>query len=54
MIDEKQHKPALYKKYDVDGIPFYLVADRKGNIKGGPGFRDFKKLKAEILRALAE
>lgn len=45
-------KAALGRKYDMDGIPFYIVADRQGNLTARPDLRDINNLTTAIRTAL--
>lgn len=40
------------KRFDVDGIPYYIMVDREGNAKGRPDMRDPNIYKTTILDAL--
>ena len=44
---------ALRKQFDVDGIPFYILVDRKGKAAGRPDLRDHNAYKKAILDELA-
>lgn len=33
----------IHNRFDVDGIPFYILVDREGNAKGRPDLRDHSK-----------
>ncbi len=43
---------ALYKKYNIDGIPYYFLVDRKGTVTPRPDFRDHDLLVKTILEEL--
>lgn len=51
LLNEQQIQ-GVRAKYNVDGIPFYIVADRNGQIKTNPAFRNLDNLKAEVQKAL--
>ena len=53
LLTEEQ-MDAVHEKYRVDGIPFFIVADRKGNLIAKPDLRDLNLLKTTILKKLAE
>lgn len=53
LLTEEQ-MDAVHEKYRVDGIPFFIVADRKGNLIAKPELRDLNLLKTTILQKLAE
>lgn len=40
---------ALMNQFNVDGIPFYVLVDRKGNAQGRPDLRDHSEFKKAIL-----
>ena len=42
----------IRKRFNVDGIPFYILVDRDGNATGHPDFRDHSKLVDGIKGAL--
>lgn len=44
----------LRKKFDVDGIPFYILVDRRGKAAPRPDLRDHASFKAAINAALKE
>lgn len=52
-VNEEQIR-AIRDRFNVDGIPYYILVDRKGNAVGHPDFRDHSKLKEGINAALAE
>ncbi len=39
----KEQISELDKYFDVDGIPYYILADREGNYEGRPDLRDHRK-----------
>lgn len=43
---------AVYERYNIDGIPYYFLADRKGNVSPHPDFRDHDLLVKSILEEL--
>lgn len=43
---------ALYERYNIDGIPYYFIADRKGNVTPRPDFRDHDLMVTTILEEL--
>lgn len=43
---------AIRKRFDVDGIPYYILVDRSGKAVGHPDFRDHSKLIEGIKGAL--
>ena len=45
-VNEEQ-KNAIRKRFEVDGIPYYILVDREGNAEGRPDLRDhYKYVKA--------
>lgn len=50
-LTEEQSK-AVYEKYEIDGIPYYFLVDRKGTVTPRPDFRDHDLLVATILDEL--
>ncbi|THG43034.1 hypothetical protein E5990_10540 [Muribaculum caecicola] len=53
LLNEEQIK-YLRSQFEVDGIPYYILVDRKGNAKGHPDFRDPSKFVKGIKTALKE
>ncbi|WP_290099869.1 TlpA family protein disulfide reductase [uncultured Muribaculum sp.] len=45
---------AIRNRFKVDGIPYYVLVDRKGNAVGHPDFRDPSKFIKGIKTALAD
>lgn len=43
---------AVYERYGIDGIPYYFLVDRKGNVTPRPDFRDHDLLVKTILEEL--
>lgn len=43
---------ALHKRFKLDGIPYYILVDRQGNIEGRPDLRDHELFKKTILEKL--
>ncbi len=43
---------AIRKQFDVDGIPYYILVDRKGKATGRPDLRDHTLFKKTILSEL--
>ncbi len=43
---------AICDRFDVDGIPFYILVDRSGKATGRPDLRDHSKFKEAILGEL--
>ncbi|MDE6460421.1 MAG: TlpA family protein disulfide reductase, partial [Paramuribaculum sp.] len=43
----------IRKRFEVDGIPYYILVDRKGNAIGRPDLRDPELYKKTILEELA-
>lgn len=43
----------IRKRFDVDGIPYYILVDRSGKATGHPDYRDHDKMKEGIKAALA-
>lgn len=43
---------AIRDRFDVDGIPFYIMVDRKGKATGHPDFRDHELMRSTLLDAL--
>ena len=48
----KEQFAAIAKRFNVDGIPYYILVDRKGNATGRPDLRDHDLYKKTILEAL--
>ncbi len=44
---------AIRNRFKVDGIPYYILVDRKGNVAGRPDLRNPNLYKNTILEALA-
>lgn len=44
---------AICKRFDVDGIPFYILVDRNGKAEGRPDIRDHTLYKKTLLNALS-
>ena len=44
---------AIMDRFKVDGIPYYILVDRKGNATGRPDLRNPNLYKSAILEALA-
>jgi len=53
MASEEQIK-AVRDRFQVDGIPFYILVDREGNAVRHPDFRDHDKMVAGIKEALGK
>jgi len=51
LVNSDQIK-AIRQKFDVDGIPYYILVDREGNATGHPDYRDHDKLVQGIKSAL--
>ncbi len=45
---------AIRKRFNVDGIPYYILVDRQGNAEGRPDIRDHDKYVSEIKAKLAK
>lgn len=45
---------AIRERFDVDGIPYYILVDRSGNAIGRPDLRDHNLFKKTLLDAVAE
>lgn len=45
---------AIRNRFDVDGIPFYILVDRNGKAKGRPDLRDHKLFKKTLLDEVAK
>lgn len=43
---------AIYDRYNIDGIPYYFIVDRKGTVTPRPDFRDHDLLVSTILDEL--
>ncbi|MCM1452466.1 MAG: TlpA family protein disulfide reductase [Clostridium sp.] len=43
---------AIRKRFDVDGIPYYILVDREGKAEGRPDLRDHSKYISEIKSKL--
>lgn len=52
-LDEKTDK-AVSSRFGVDGIPYYIIVDRKGNAVGRPDLRDHNLYVKTIKEKLAE
>lgn len=50
-LTEEQAK-AIYERYNIDGIPYYFLVDRKGTVTPRPDFRDHDLLVSTILEEL--
>lgn len=50
-LNEVQAK-AIHERFNVDGIPYYILVDREGNVEGRPDLRDHSKLIMEIKSKL--
>lgn len=50
-LTEEQSK-AIYQRYNIDGIPYYFLVDRKGVVTPRPDFRDHDLLVKTILEEL--
>ena len=48
----EEQSNAIYKKYNIDGIPYYFLVDRKGPVTPRPDFRDHDLLVSTILEEL--
>ncbi|MBD5225012.1 MAG: TlpA family protein disulfide reductase [Bacteroidales bacterium] len=48
----EQQIAVLRERFNVDGIPFYILVDRSGKAVGHPDFRDHSKMKEAIFNAL--
>jgi len=44
---------AIRERFEVDGIPYYILVDRRGNAEGRPDIRDHSKYVSEIKTKLA-
>lgn len=44
---------AIMDRFKVDGIPYYILVDKKGNVAGRPDLRNTNLYKSAILDALA-
>lgn len=44
---------AICNRFNVDGIPFYILVDREGNVEARPDLRDHSAYKKAILDSLA-
>ena len=42
----------LYRTFHIEGIPTYIILDRKGNITYNDGFPGIIQMKEELLKAL--
>ncbi len=49
---ERDYAKALYERFSVDGIPFYILVDRNGNIEARPDFRDHQLYIKTVLEKL--
>lgn len=45
---------AIRKRFNVDGIPYYILVDREGNATGRPDLRDHKLFKKTLLDEVAK
>ncbi len=45
-------KSFIRERFNVDGIPFYILVDRSGKTVAHPDFRDHSKLKEGLINAL--
>ena len=45
---------AITDRFDVDGIPFYILVDRKGKAVGRPDLREHSLFKKTILEEVAK
>lgn len=52
-VDQDQWK-AITDRFDVDGIPFYILVDREGKAVGRPDLRDHSLFKKTILEEVAK
>ncbi len=43
---------AVRKRFDVDGIPYYILVDRTGNGTGRLDFRDHNIMKSSLLETI--
>lgn len=50
-LTEEQAR-ATYERYNIEGIPYYFIVDRKGNMTPRPDFRDHDILVSTILDEL--
>ncbi|MCM1051425.1 MAG: redoxin family protein [Paenibacillus sp.] len=50
-LSEEQAR-AIYDRYNIDGIPYYFIVDRKGTVTPRPDFRDHDLLVSTILDEL--
>lgn len=48
----QEQSQAIYERYNIDGIPYYFLADRKGTVTPHPDFRDHDLLVTTILDEL--
>lgn len=46
-------RKALFKRFNIDAIPFYIMVDRDGNATARPDFRNHALLKKTILEEIA-
>lgn len=44
---------AIRKRFNVDGIPYYILVDREGKATGGPDLRDHTLFKKTLLEEIA-
>ncbi len=42
----------IRKRFEVDGIPYYILVDRDGKATGHPDFRDHKRMVEEVKKAV--
>lgn len=52
-VEDDQWK-AITDRFNVDGIPYYILVDRKGNATGRPDLRNHTLFKKTILDTIAE
>ncbi len=52
-VDQEQWE-AITNRFDVDGIPFYILVDREGKATGRPDLRDHSKFKKTLLDEVAK
>ena len=49
-----EQKKAINSRFEVDGIPYYIIVDRKGNATGRPDLRDHNLYIKTIKEKLSE
>ncbi len=49
-----EQKAVINKRFNVDGIPYYIVVDRQGNVTGRPDLRDHRLIKKVLLEEVAK